>query len=164
MPPSAICHRVGLWARPQGRQPRPVGARTRVSFQHNFGKLHTRIQHCYLFISSPRHSHHDDGCPCCFDANALPASSSIDGGCGASMDLLPRHFSLFQFRVGSWFIANSVLVPHWQGNVGSLTAARTTKDNHRYQQSERWGSEECFSGIINALPLSARPTSWLWNT
>lgn len=153
MPPSSICRSVGLWTRPQGRQPGPVGAWTQASFQHNFGKLQTRIRDCYLFISSPRHFHRDDGCPCCIDVNAALASSSISDGCRACMDLLPRHFSLFQFRVGSWFIANSVLLPRWQGNVGSLTAARTTKDNHRYRQSERWGSEECYSEIINTLPL-----------
>lgn len=82
-----------------------------ASFKRNFGKLQTRIQDCYLFISSPRHSHRNDGCPWCFDVNAALASSSINGGCRPGMDLLPRHFSLLQFRVGLWFIANSALVP-----------------------------------------------------
>lgn len=127
MPPSAICHSVGLWTRPQGRQARPAGARMQASLQHIFGKLQTRIQDCYLFISSPRHSHRDDGCPFCFDVNAALASSSINGGCRAGMDLLPRHFSLFQFRVGSWFIANSVLVPRWQGESWKLNGSQDYK-------------------------------------
>lgn len=66
------------------------------------------------------------------------------------MDLLPRHFSLFQFRVGSWFIASSVPVAALTGECWRLNGSQ---DYKRQSQSERRGPEECFSEIINALPL-----------
>lgn len=95
----------------------------RTSFRHNFGKTARKNPGSgLLFISQFPHA----------TLTAMRAANGV--GCGLSMDLLPRHFSLFQFRVGSWFIASSVLVAALTGECWRLNGSQ---DYKRQSQSER---------------------------